>query len=72
MRFRVVVVDDEPLARLGVTARLRAHEDMIVVGECSTGEEGIQSISRLAPDLIFLDIQMPGMDQITSGEPTIR
>lgn len=56
-----MVVDDEPLARLGVTARLRAHADMIVVGECSTGEEAIQSISRLAPDLIFLDIQMPGI-----------
>jgi two-component system, LytTR family, response regulator len=61
MSFRILVVDDEPLARVGVTARLRAHEDMLVVGECSTGEEALQSISRLAPDLVFLDIQMPGI-----------
>lgn len=61
MIFRVMVVDDEPLARLGITARLQSHPDMTVVGECSTGEETIDSIPRLAPDLIFLDIQMPGI-----------
>lgn len=61
MTFRVLVVDDEPLARLGVTTRLRAHADMTLLGECSTGEEAMRSISRLAPDLLFLDIQMPGV-----------
>jgi two-component system LytT family response regulator len=61
MNLRVLVVDDEPLARLGVTARLRAHPDMTVVGECSSGEEALACMARLKPDLVFLDIQMPGM-----------
>lgn len=57
----VLVVDDEPLARLGVTARLRQRSDLSVIGECSTGEEALEAIASLRPDLIFLDIQMPGL-----------
>jgi two-component system LytT family response regulator len=56
-----VVVDDEPLARLGVTARLSTHADMTVVGECGSGADAIAEIRRLNPDLVFLDIQMPGV-----------
>jgi two-component system, LytTR family, response regulator len=59
-----MVVDDEPLARLGVTARLQAHADVAVVGEFGSGEEAIEAIPRLAPDLLFLDIQMPGMSGV--------
>ena len=61
MDLKVLVVDDEPLARLGVTARLRQHSGVFVVGECSTGEEALQSIVRHNADLVFLDIQMPGL-----------
>ena len=61
MSLNVLVVDDEPLARLGVTARLQQHPDFTVVGECTTGEEALDAIARLKPDLIFLDIQMPGL-----------
>ncbi len=61
MNMTVLVVDDEPLARLGVTARLRQHCDLSVVGECGTGEEALAAIAALKPDLIFLDIQMPGL-----------
>lgn len=57
----MLVVDDEPLSRLGVTARLRPHADITLVGECSTGEQALESIARLTPDLVFLDIQMPGL-----------
>lgn len=57
----VLVVDDEPLARLGVTARLRPYSDVTLIGECSNSEQGLESIARLTPDLIFLDIQMPGL-----------
>lgn len=64
MTIRVLIVDDEPLARLGVITRLRAHSDMLVVGECATGEEALQFISRLTPDLVFLDIEMPGINGI--------
>lgn len=59
--IRLLVVDDEPLARLGVITRLQAYPDMIVVGECATGEEALRSIPSLMPDLVFLDIEMPGI-----------
>jgi two-component system LytT family response regulator len=64
MGLRVLVVDDEPLARLGVTARLRTHADLVLVGECSSGEDAIESIQSLAPDLLLLDIEMPGFSGI--------
>jgi two-component system LytT family response regulator len=59
--LRVLIVDDEQLARLGVTARLSAHSDMTVVGECGSGVDAVAEIRRLNPDLVFLDIQMPGV-----------
>ena len=61
MSLHVLVVDDEPLARTGVVARLRTHEDMEIVGECGTGEEALLAITSLAPDLLFLDVEMPGL-----------
>lgn len=60
--FRVLIVDDEPAARRGV-AQLLAHEhDFQLVGECATGQEMIAAVERDRPELIFLDIQMPGLD----------
>jgi len=64
MNIRVLVVDDEPLARLGITTRLGAYSDMLVVGECSTGEEALTSIPLVAPDLLFVDVEMPGISGI--------
>jgi two-component system LytT family response regulator len=61
MSIRVLIVDDEPLARVGVAARLRDHADMTVIGECETGEQAIEAIASMKPDLVFLDIQMPGI-----------
>jgi two-component system LytT family response regulator len=61
MSIRVLVVDDEPLARVGITARLATYSDMLVVGECSTGEEARAKIPQLLPDLIFVDVEMPGI-----------
>jgi len=57
-----VIVDDEPLARRGVRARLAAAPDMRVVAECATGGEAVTAIQALAPDLVFLDIQMPDLN----------
>jgi two-component system, LytTR family, response regulator len=59
---RVVIVDDEPLARRGVRARPAAVPDMEIVAECATGEEAVTTIQALAPDLVFLDIQMPDLN----------
>lgn len=57
-----MIVDDEPLARRGVGVRLRQFPDIEVVGECGDGTSAVEGILRLQPDLIFLDVQMPGVD----------
>lgn len=72
MSIRVVVVDDEPLARLGVITRLNAYPDMTVVGECATGEDALQSIPGLKPDVVFLDIEMPGIGGMELGRRLLR
>jgi len=59
---RVLIVDDEPLAREGVLLRLRTIADVEIVGECGDGASAVEKILQLAPDLVFLDVQMPGMD----------
>jgi two-component system, LytTR family, response regulator len=64
MTIRVFVVDDEPLARLGIITRLNAYSDMVLVGETGTGEEALATIPSLAPDLLFVDVEMPGISGI--------
>jgi two-component system, LytTR family, response regulator len=59
--LKILIVDDEPLARRGVRVCLRKVPDADVIGECSSGQEALQQIRELRPDLVFLDIQMPGM-----------
>jgi len=60
--IRVLIADDEPLARQHIADRL-AHEDGVsIVGEATDGLEAVQAIRQLHPDLVFLDVQMPGMD----------
>lgn len=62
MSLRTLIVDDEPLARRGVRARLRAHRDIEVLAECRGGAEAIAGIEVHTPDLVFLDVQMPEVD----------
>lgn len=57
--IRALVVDDEPAARRGLTRHLSSTADVTVVGECSNGREAVAAIAELAPDLVFLDIEMP-------------
>jgi two-component system, LytTR family, response regulator len=59
--MRAILVDDEELARFELRRLLRAHPDIEVVGEARDGEEALLLIRQLAPDILFLDIQMPGM-----------
>jgi len=61
-KIRVLVADDEPLARRGVRQLLAPHADMNVVGESRNGPETLRALDALAPDLLFLDVQMPEMD----------
>ena len=60
--IRTLVVDDEPLSREGVLVRLRDEEDIEVVGEAADGLLAVEKIETLKPDLVFLDVQMPGLD----------
>ncbi len=60
--IRTLVVDDEPLAREGVRVRLESERDVQLVGEAGDGPAAVEAIRRLLPDLVVLDVQMPGMD----------
>lgn len=60
MSLRVLIVDDEDLARRGIRTRLRRFADAEIVAECRNGSEAIEAIRRTSPDLVFLDVQMPG------------
>lgn len=61
-RLRVVIVDDEPLARRRLTRLLKSEPDVSVVGECGDGESAVAALGRLTPDLLLLDVRLPGMD----------
>ena len=61
-RIRTVVVDDEPLARRGVVQMLAAYPDVDVVSEARSASTALKAVRALAPDLMFLDIQMPVID----------
>ena len=62
MTIRTILVDDEPLATQGLQLRLQAHDDVEVVATAANGREAIRQIKTHKPDLVFLDIQMPGFD----------
>jgi DNA-binding NarL/FixJ family response regulator/ABC-type antimicrobial peptide transport system ATPase subunit len=62
--IRVVVVDDHDLLREGVTSCLSGFDNLEVVGEASNGEAAIREVRRLAPDVVVVDVVMPGMDGV--------
>ena len=59
--MRVLIVDDEPLARRLLREYLGCHADIEIVGESEHGQDAVRDIAALQPDLVFLDIQMPGL-----------
>lgn len=61
-RLRTLLIDDEVLARLGLRQALATHPEVEIVGECGNAAEAVQAVHALRPDLLFLDIHMPGMD----------
>ena len=66
--LRALIVDDEPLARRGLEIRLQAHPEVEIVGQYGDGHAAIAGLREHRPDLVFLDVQMPGMD----GFETLR
>jgi two-component system LytT family response regulator len=69
MTIRTILVDDEPLAIQGLELRLQAFDDVEIIERCANGREAIRAIRTHKPDLVFLDIQMPGFDgfSVVSG-----
>jgi DNA-binding NarL/FixJ family response regulator len=62
MTIRVLVVDDQPLIRAGFHKMVEARPDLEVVGEAADGEAAIEQAARLVPDVVLMDVRMPGMD----------
>jgi DNA-binding NarL/FixJ family response regulator len=60
----IVIVDDQPLLRMGFRLVLEAQPDMRVVGEASDGAEAVRLTAQLAPDIVLMDVRMPGLDGI--------
>lgn len=67
-RIRTLIVDDEPLARRGLELRLAEHADIEIVGQYGDGAAAIAAVHKLRPELMLLDVQMPGVD----GFATLR
>jgi len=67
-RLRVAIVDDEALARGVLREYLARHDDIDIVAECANGFDAVKAIAELAPELVFLDIQMPRLDGFEVAE----
>jgi two-component system LytT family response regulator len=65
--IRVLVVDDEPPARNRIKSLMKDQADLVLVGESGDGLDALQKVRELAPDLLFLDIRMPGMTGLELG-----
>jgi len=63
-KLRVVIADDQPMMRAGFKAVLEATGDIEVIAQAGSGEEAVQAATALAPDVVLMDIRMPGMDGI--------
>jgi two-component system LytT family response regulator len=61
-KIRALIADDEPLARKGVQAMLKGETDVAIIGESADGLQTVAAIQEKSPDLVFLDVQMPGLD----------
>jgi two-component system LytT family response regulator len=59
---KVIIVDDEPLARRGIRVRLERLGDVEIIAECASGAAAVRAIRERSPDVVFLDVQMPSLD----------
>ena len=66
--IRVLLVDDHPRVREALAATLSDEVDLAVVGECGDGSEVVDAARRLQPDVVFMDLSMPGMDGLAATE----
>ena len=70
--IRIILVDDHDLFRAGVQSILREHEDLVVVGEYATGEAALHAVREAPPDLVMMDINMPGIGGIEATRRIVR
>ncbi|WP_157541172.1 response regulator transcription factor [Microbacterium sp. XT11] len=71
-QIRVLLVDDQELIRLGFRMVLEAEDDLVVVGEAGDGRTAIAQAGSLQPDVVLMDIRMPGLDGIAATEAIVR
>lgn len=71
-KLSTIIVDDEPLARKGLAIRLEDHNDIDVIMQCTNGREALEAVRAYQPDLMFLDIQMPGLSGFDVVESIIE
>ena len=64
--IRVLLADDHPVVRFGLRTILEAQPDLTVVGECGSGAEAVRLTAELTPDVVLMDLKMPGMDGATA------
>ncbi|RIH83803.1 response regulator [Calidithermus roseus] len=65
-RIRILIVDDHPVVRAGLAGLLSSQPDFEVVGEAGNGQEALNMLERLDPDVVLMDLRMPGMDGVTA------
>ena len=64
--IKLLLVDDQSIVRQGLRRRLLLEPDISVVGEASSGEQALELVQSLDPDIVIMDVEMPGMDGITT------
>jgi DNA-binding NarL/FixJ family response regulator len=62
--MRILIVDDHPITRGGLKTALGTSDEVEVVGEASSGEEAVEAVAELKPEVVFMDVRMPGMGGI--------